>query len=263
MQIVQEIVSTFSKHIDSYDNCAQIQHHAATVLSKQLPGVVQSVADGPVLEIGCGTGILTRQLLNLLPDRRIVVSDASPDMVSFCRSRLQLEHGSTPPNVKFAVLNGQNIEQPDHYGLIVSSFTLQWFLDLSAGIHNLLSCLKPGGTLLFSLPISGSFPEWQEMCRQSEISCTLNALPKASEIDACAWWHNYQRKLIVEDVTVTYPSALLFFRSLKELGADTNIAAQSNTAADLRRLLKHWDKQYPDGIQITYKILYGSITRSR
>jgi len=262
MQIVQEIVSTFSRHVDTYDTHAQIQHHAAHALSGKLRSALSSLPAGPVLEIGCGTGLLTNKLLELMPDRQITVSDASPDMVSFCRSRLHLQQGATPSNMRFAVLNGQVPEKYNTYALIISSFTMQWFTDLSSGIHNMLSALKPGGQLFFAIPVVGSFSEWQKMCRESGVACTLNALPNIDTITACAWWHDYACHTQEEFVTVKHPSALQFFQSLRQLGADTCTTLIANTGSQLRGLMRHWDEQCPQGVEVTYKILYGSIVKN-
>lgn len=263
MQSVKEIASTFSRHIDSYDGHARIQRHAAVSLAEYIDQLAGTLPNGPVLEIGCGTGLMTMQVIKRFPQRRIIISDASPDMVSFCRTRLQLERAKTGNEIQFAAINGQSLEQPGTYALIVSSFTFQWFTDLCQGISNLLRCLKPGGMLVFSLPLEGSFPEWKQMCADAGVPCTSNQLPDPAALSACAWWHSYPCITRQEDLTLRYSSAIQFFHSLKELGADTQTSDVELFPGQLLRLVRHWDKHSPQGIDITYRVGYGHIIRSK
>ena len=56
----------FSRRIASYDEAAVVQRSMAQMLVEQLSHIQQSRECGSALELGCGTGVLTRSLLSLI-----------------------------------------------------------------------------------------------------------------------------------------------------------------------------------------------------
>src|SRR5678815_1696931 len=76
---------------DYYDRCLGPAwfHAFAADLAQRLP----TKPPGDVLELACGTGIVTRRLRERIdPTLRLVASDLSKPMLSFARSKL-LDHG--------------------------------------------------------------------------------------------------------------------------------------------------------------------------
>lgn len=60
------------------------QAWGATVLAR----LSNVAADATVLDVGCGTGRVTQELLALVPEGRVLAIDASQDMVNVARGRL-------------------------------------------------------------------------------------------------------------------------------------------------------------------------------
>lgn len=82
--------------------------------------IERAVADAPanVLEVGCGQGWLTRQLLEALPEARVVGLDIRDDAIEFARELV--------PGAEFLVATGERLPFDDaSFDLVVCSEVLE------------------------------------------------------------------------------------------------------------------------------------------
>lgn len=102
-----------------------------------------------VVDLGCGTGELTRRLADSLPDSNVLGIDASPQMLErtgeYVRTGLRFELGD------LAELDGQ-------WDLIFSNAALQWAEDHARLIPNLFNHLSPGGQIVVQMPSNHGGP---------------------------------------------------------------------------------------------------------
>lgn len=100
--------------------------------------------DETVLDAGCGTGRLTRDLLEALPGGRVVALDVSQNMIDAARAYLASDFGG---RVEF--LCGDVLAMPfrAHFDGIFSTASFHWVLDHDALFRRLYGALKPGGWL--------------------------------------------------------------------------------------------------------------------
>ena len=92
------IAAAFSAAAGSYDAAAGVQRRVAGELAQR---IARLPLDQPrVLEIGCGTGFLSRELLALDP-RELLLTDIAPTMIGRCRATL-----APSTKMRFAVLDG-------------------------------------------------------------------------------------------------------------------------------------------------------------
>lgn len=105
-----------------------------------------------VVDLGCGTGELTRRLADHLPDSRVLGLDYFADMLSksaaHVRSGLQFEQGD------IRGLKGE-------WDLIFSNAALQWLDDHTKLIPTLWSRIKPGGQLVVQMPANHDHPSYR------------------------------------------------------------------------------------------------------
>lgn len=96
-----------------------------------------------IVDLGCGTGELTRQLADALPDSHVTGLDSSAQMLekaaSFASSSLQFEQGDQ------AKLMGE-------WDLIFSNAALQWSENHAELIPRLYRQLAPGGQIAVQVP---------------------------------------------------------------------------------------------------------------
>ena len=150
--IKQQIEQNFSRFASRYEGCAEQQKIAARALLARVEAIDASLAEGPVLEIGCGTGLLSESLVRMFPEREVQLTDLSPAMLAECQKKIAAADG-VHPGLAWSVLDGETVAAEDDYALIVSGFTLQWFQDLEGTLERLVRALRCGGRLLASYHI--------------------------------------------------------------------------------------------------------------
>lgn len=254
--IIQE---SFSRHADSYDANADLQYIAAKKLLWYLDQRVSELPSGPILEIGCGTGFVSEGILERMPERKTIFSDISPRMLERCQQKITKKFSI--PHQDFISLDGESIQEQNFYSLIISSFTFQWFSDLVTTLNNIFQALQPGGWLLFSLPIDGSFPQWQKACKELNLPFRANPLPKISDLQLLLQRNDIAGDLWEDDDTLSYKSSRFFFHSLKNVGAAKALTGKSLSPGQMKQLMRHMDRQNPSAFKMTYKIAFGCLQK--
>jgi len=121
----------------TYDRSSKPQQAWAADVLARLTGIT---ADATVLDVGCGTGRVTEELLGLVPRGRVLALDASADMVELARRRL----GARAQVWCQDVLELDIAEPVD---AIVSTAALHWVKDHDSLWPRLARALRPGGRL--------------------------------------------------------------------------------------------------------------------
>ncbi len=272
------LIANFSKQAIFYEQAAHVQKYAAQRLDNLITEHTAIHNDGNIIDIGCGTGVLSKYLIQRFPSRNIYFIDPAAGMLQICKQNMI---NTTTHHLKqdtyFIESSIENYLADAHfrnlkYTLIASSFTLHWLRNFKHVIHELLNRLEVNGQFVFCFPIDGSFPEWQAICAELNLPFTANTFPSPDDllslIDSTKFTINFQE--------YSYPrqfsSALHFFQEIKMMGANSpspinsNYLAQSNK---LGRLIKAWDKRchpkaenkYNQRLICTYRIIEGIITR--
>jgi SAM-dependent methyltransferase len=142
-----ELQRTFSGSIPAfYDDCLGAAWFGkfAADLARRLP----ADPGGPVLEIACGTGLMTRHLRERLdPRRKLVATDLSEAMLGYARGKLADQHGiewRQADATKLPVADGE-------FSAIVCSFGVMYPPDRAAFFAEMRRVLQPGGILIFNV----------------------------------------------------------------------------------------------------------------
>lgn len=114
----------------------------ARLLAQRIAGQ----APGQVLELACGTGRLTRHILERLqPTARIVATDINPAMLHFARTDL------VDARVEWNVVDAVDLPYADaSFDLVVAQFGVMFYSDRPKAYREALRVLKPDGRLLFT-----------------------------------------------------------------------------------------------------------------
>src|SRR5579875_1952760 len=99
---------------------------------------------GRILDVGCGTGYLLRQLARRCPGAvELAGIDAAPAMVEAA----QREAGD--PRLSFRLGAAERLPWgPERFGLVVSTTSFDHWVDQQTGLRECLRVLTPGGTLV-------------------------------------------------------------------------------------------------------------------
>jgi len=253
MNLKDTIANHFSRASTSYDQYAIIQQRAAIDLIRRLADLPQELPPGRVLEVGCGTGIISRQLARMFADRSLTLVDLAPGMIRQNR-QLLAPHLKPGQEVDWQLRDAETINSPGCYALIASCLTLQWFQDPVGTLARLSQALAPEGILLCSFLGSGSFPEWRTAALALDLPCTMNALPDCQALISDLQGQGIQALAWEEMIQQDYPNARAFFRSLKHTGTNTHTTDEHLTLPQMSKLLSAWPGMGADGVTITYQI---------
>ncbi len=236
----QRVARAFAAHAADYEHHACLQARIAAQLASLLPQIDQA----KILEIGCGTGFLTRHLVDHYNHCDFLITDLAPEMVERCRTRYQSINGRA---IRFAVMDGEAPECKADFGLIAMSMTLQWFTDPVSGLQRLKDLLKPGGFLLYATLAPDSCPEWSralDVCGLRHGMISMPELPGVIERESCE---------------INYGNAIAFLRALRSIGANTPRPGYAPLPpGNLRAALRRLEKDH--GARVTWRIVYGLIS---
>ncbi len=125
----------------TYDRIADPMTRWGSAVLDRLP----LAGDERVLDAGCGSGRVTEQLLDRLPDGAVVALDGSPAMIAEARRRLE-RFGD---RVDYVVADlGAPLPIRDPVDAILSTATFHWVPDHDALFRNLAGVIRPGGRLV-------------------------------------------------------------------------------------------------------------------
>ncbi len=128
---------------DTYLGAFLFEHYAA-----HLAGKLSLSPESRVLEIACGTGILTRQLLKVLPTKgTLVATDLNPGMLDYARGKV-----GPDPRLEWKQADAMKLPFADaSFDVVAIQFGIMFFPDKVAALKEAKRVLKPGGTLAFNV----------------------------------------------------------------------------------------------------------------
>lgn len=133
----------FNKNFKTYDKNAVVQRKTAKILAKFLPENIGKYEN--ILELGCGTGFFTREILKKISSENLILND-------FFDTREYIEDICYKKFLQGDMKNFLNKE----YDYIVSSSCFQWADNLEELLKLISLCSK---NLIFSIYLSGNMAE--------------------------------------------------------------------------------------------------------
>lgn len=113
-----------------------------------------------VLDLGCGDGALTVQIAELLPAGEVVGVDASQGMIETALAKARA-------NVRFLLLDINQLDPIDEFDVVVSNATLHWIKDHQRLLENVQRTLRAGGRLRFNFAGDGNCSHFFKVVREA------------------------------------------------------------------------------------------------
>ena len=116
--------------------------------------------DEHVLDLGCGDGTNTAMIAELLPNGQVVGIDASQGMIETAKPKEK-------SNVKFILMDIDEISFVDEFDIIYSNATLHWVKDHVRLLKNVHTALRNGGLVRFNFAGEGNCSHFFTVIRKA------------------------------------------------------------------------------------------------
>src|ERR1700751_908846 len=204
----------------SYEAAAGLQAQVAAELLERLE--LSRFAPAVVLDLGSGTGRITRELKRRYPRARVIALDLAPGML---REARRYER----PWRRFDRVCGDALRLPlkeASVDLIFSNLMLQWCEPLAAALTEVRRVLKAEGFFAFSTFGPDTLRELRSAWARADGYNHVNHFSDLHEVgDGLLRAGLMEPVLDVDHIEVGYPDALTLMRELKALGAH-NVTAR-------------------------------------
>jgi malonyl-CoA O-methyltransferase len=252
---LRSVAARFGVAAPTYDEHCDIQRKVAQSL---VDDVTCRERVDRVLEVGCGTGNLTRLLLDCFPDAVIHAVDIAETMIERARRRLG-DHS----RIVWRVADGRHLSADRVFDVIASSSALHWMVPVDETIRRLAALLGPGGRLYAALMVNGTFEELNEVRKRVTPNKLSRVVLPESQAVLSALGAAKLRVVRSREETLgsQFESAGAFLRSLHLQGVTGAVTAGPAmlNRTELREIITDYQRQYSSpsgGVFATYRVLY-------
>ena len=247
----------FERAANSYDGAAVLQREIAKRMGDRLDYIKQQPKR--VLDVGSGTGFITKDLLKRFPKADVIALDIAHSMAS-----KSMEQGSWLRKPKAICADAEYLPlKEDSIDFVISSLMLQWSNDLNKAFTGFHYVLAPNGLLLFSTFGPETLKEirqsWSEVDNQPHTSNFADM----HEIGDALLQAGFQDPVTdMEMITMTYANVRQLMRDIKQIGASNTDSHRSKGLMGKAKL-KAFENAYEqfktaDGLYpASWEIIYG------
>lgn len=251
----QLVRQRFLRSLATYDAHATAQHTTAVRLVELVAETIGRRRINRVLELGCGTGVLTRELLAHVDVGELIANDLVPE---FAGRIEEVRSGTSDTPHTFLPGDMEEVPLPTDVGLVVSNAALHWLERPGELYARLGPALAPGGYLAVSCFGPGTLREIAAI-----EGVALRYLPLAGHVRCLR--HDFELLLAEEDdIVLQFDTPADVLRHLKLTGV-TGTRRQAWTRRDLGRFEREYARLFAtaDGVRLSYRPLYFVARASR
>lgn len=242
------VAAAFGRAALRYNQHAELQRRCG----ERLLQLARSGTQLDVLDAGCGTGWFSRCWQQ--GGHRVTALDLSAEMLqqaASCQVAASYRQGDIEA-LPFADAS---------FDCCWSNLAVQWCGSLRRGLNELSRVTRPGGQVLFSLPVAGSLHQIAEVWASMNTAPPLNPLLSVEDVSEAAYGMNV--RLFPLTLELAFPDALSALRSLKGTGVThlhNGRVGRSLSRHRLREVEHRWPRN-ERGCLLTWKLILGVIER--
>lgn len=253
--LTQHQCARFSAAAPGYDLAAKVQR---AVGHRLFDGLAHLGNASRALDIGCGTGALTRELARMWPRALVVGIDHAPGMIA--EARRQTGGAARPV---FECADATRYTPPVPFDLLFSSSTLHWLQPFRPAMRTLARLLETGGSFAFALMLRGTLHELHAV--RSEVAPAKSpaaAMPEEAEVDEALRAAGFAVTMSeIAEHHAHAESARELIHQLHKLGVTGGPFSRADrplTRGELARVYELYDHRFRDdaGARATYRVGY-------
>jgi malonyl-CoA O-methyltransferase len=259
----------FCRNAVNYDVYAKVQKKMAGELLEIVRLTPDRKAAAPkILDVGCGTGYLTGQLLKRYPQSAITAVDLAPGMIALAAQKF------AQSRIDFICGDIEELEFGRKYDLIVANATFQWLNWLPKTLGKLCGLLNEHGALVFSTFGSNTFRELHHSFKLAKetLGVATDVLPGQrfpsysglericrESADSLGNRYSFTGKEVFEHEY--FASVQDFLKSVQKTGANNSNRKRHGNLALTRETLRIYEELFKtnDRVVATYHCLYIAI----
>lgn len=250
----------FDRAAVTYDAAAVLQQEVATRTLERFDFIKQQPHS--ILDLGCGTGLLTLGLMQRFAKATISALDLAPGMLSVLKGKIPLRRRiSNRP--KLICADAEQLPIKDNsYDLVVSGLTLQWCNQPDQVFSEVMRVLKPGGLFMFTTFGPDTLKELRECWSKVDDYSHVSTFLDMHDLGDALMRHQYAEPVMdAERLCLTYKDVRQLLQELKCIGAN-NVTAGCNKKLTAKSRLLALEKAYEGYrdqglIPASYEIVYG------
>ena len=251
-----KVRDSFASAANTYDELAVLQRQVGLDL---LARFAIDSADHRVVDVGCGTGFLTQQVMSKGLVKQMLAIDIALSMVQMTQAKLLATDA-----VKTVCADAENLPlQKQSVDKIVSNVALQWCQNLPGVFSGFKQVLKKQGRLVFSTFGPGTLQELKQAWAAVDDYSHVNEFYSADELLVFlqqAGFNNIQ--IESKYYQSNYQTVLDLMRELKGIGAHNVLAGrnrQTTSKRSLQNMIEAYEAYRFNGmIPASYEVVFVS-----
>lgn len=248
--------SGFDRAAKTYDQAAFIQREIGDRLVERLDYV--RLEPQRVIDLGCGTGVMSQQLLNRYPQADLIGLDLALGMVN------ETKRQAASSRLSGVCADVQHLPFQDECAdLLISNLMLQWCNDLVPVFQECVRVLRPGGLITFTTFGPDTLYELRNSWGQVDGYTHASRFMDMHDVGDALLAAGFRDPVIDRDViTVTYPVVKGLLQDLKAIGANNATLGRNRGLTGKQRLQAFYQAyehyRLADGLYpATYEVVFG------
>ncbi|MBD1372537.1 malonyl-ACP O-methyltransferase BioC [Hazenella sp. IB182357] len=253
------VAKQFNRAVPSYEEHAVVQKQMASDLINGLQQ--EQITPRKILEIGCGTGVMTEMLVRAFPLAQITALDLADQMIAEAKCKPALR------DVTFITADAEQwAGNETEYDVILSNATIQWFTQPTETLKKWKAWLSPVGKLMLTTFGEKTFQELHACFQQVEASFNLKPQTHGLLLHSLTNWQEICKEAGFQNIDseetcirLNYLDSRDFLQSIKDTGASYSQSKEGMGISFkvLARVMRLYNEQYRtrDGVYATYHTL--------
>lgn len=245
---MSKVAFAFNKAAKTYDTYAFVQKEVATRLNRKFEVIAPNST--LVLELGAGTGLLSRQLSQRFTNAKLICLD-------FAHQTLL----NNPSDAKICADANHLPLANNSVDIVISSLMMQWCPDLKTLFAECHRVLKNNGLILFATFGPDTLKELKKSWSVVDDKPHVNNFKDMHDIGDEMLQNGFQSPVMeMENIILTYQNTTDLLKDLKGIGAQTveNRSKSLTGKNKFQLMLQMYESYRKNGkLPATFEVIYG------